>query len=106
MTPNACAWPCRRVDDFDFSFGGAYSIYNWELFFHAPFMIAKRLSANRRFEEAHRWFRYIFDPTDPPPQPQPGPSLADWVWNIKPFVEHGQRQDHPATDAAARAPRD
>jgi hypothetical protein len=80
-------------DEFDFSFGGAYSIYNWELFFHAPLMVAKRLSASRRFEEAHRWFSFIFDPTDPPEQPQPGQQdLAEWVWNIKPFVEYGQGQ--------------
>ena len=38
-------------EDFDFSYGGAYAIYNWELFFHAPFLIAKRLSQNRRFED-------------------------------------------------------
>ena len=80
-------------DDFDFSFGGAYSIYNWELFFHAPFMIAKRLSANRRFEEAHRWFNFIFDPTDAPSGPEADEQqVSDWAWNVKPFVEHGRGQ--------------
>jgi peptidoglycan hydrolase-like protein with peptidoglycan-binding domain len=43
---------------------GAYSLYNWELFFHAPLLIATRLSKNQRFEEAREWFHYIFDPTD------------------------------------------
>lgn len=47
----------------DFTTGGSYSQYNWELFFHAPLMIATRLSKNQRFEEAMQWFHYIFDPT-------------------------------------------
>jgi hypothetical protein len=42
----------------------AYSVYNWELFFHAPVMIAARLSADQRFEEAMRWYHYVFNPTD------------------------------------------
>lgn len=80
-------------DDFDFAYGGAYSIYNWELFFHAPFLIAKRLSANRRFEEAHRWFGFVFDPTDAPSDPDAGSAqVSDWAWNVKPFVEHGRGQ--------------
>ncbi|MBI4488142.1 MAG: hypothetical protein HY694_03575 [Deltaproteobacteria bacterium] len=52
------------IEDVDVSAGGAYSLYNWELFFHAPLLIADRLSKNQRFEEAQKWFHYIFDPTD------------------------------------------
>lgn len=51
-------------EEVDFEYNGAYSVYNWELFFHAPLMIADRLSKNQRFEEAQKWFHYIFDPTD------------------------------------------
>lgn len=51
------------LKDIDFADAGAYSPYNWELFFHAPLMIAARLSQNQRFEEAQRWFHYIFNPT-------------------------------------------
>lgn len=47
----------------DFEPDGAYSLYNWEMFFHAPLMIAMRLSAEQRFEESMRWFHFIFDPT-------------------------------------------
>ena len=43
----------------------AYGLYNWELFFHAPLMIADRLSKNQRFGEAKKWFEYIFDHTNP-----------------------------------------
>lgn len=52
------------VEDVDFEPAGFMSQYNWELFFHAPMLIATRLSANQRFEEAQRWFHLIFDPTD------------------------------------------
>jgi Tc toxin complex TcA C-terminal TcB-binding domain/Neuraminidase-like domain/Putative peptidoglycan binding domain len=56
----AQAYPC---DDVEFQTGAAYDTYNWELFFHVPLLMATRLSANQRFEEAQRWFHYIFDPT-------------------------------------------
>lgn len=69
-------------DIVDFSFGGAYSIYNWEIFFHAPMMIATRLSQNQRFEEAMRWFHYIFDPTNIEALPTP-----QRYWVTKPFFE-------------------
>src|SRR5688572_9130394 len=49
--------------ELDFSEGGPYSPYNWELFFHVPLTIAIHLSKNQRFSEAQKWFHYIFDPT-------------------------------------------
>lgn len=60
------------ANEIDVSDDGAYSIYNWELFFHAPLAIAVHLSKSQRFAEAQHWFHYIFDPTstdktvDPP----------------------------------------
>lgn len=47
----------------DFDPKASYSSYNWELFFHAPLMVAERLSQNQKFEDAMRWFHFIFDPT-------------------------------------------
>ena len=51
------------VEDLDFSSDGSYSGYNWELFFHIPFLLATRLTTNQRFEEALTWFHYMFNPT-------------------------------------------
>lgn len=51
------------IEQVDFSFSGAYSVYNWELFFHIPLLIATRLSKNQKYEEAREWFHYIFNPT-------------------------------------------
>jgi hypothetical protein len=52
------------VADLDFSTSGGYAVYNWELFFHLPLTVAIHLSRNGRYEEAQRWFHYVFDPTD------------------------------------------
>src|SRR5215207_5572778 len=68
------------VKDIDFTSGGAYSVYNWELFFHVPITIAMHLSKNQRFEDAMRWFHYIFDPTDSSNGPTP-----ERFWKVKPF---------------------
>jgi len=53
----------RPVEDIDFQSDGSYSSYNWEMFFHVPFLLATRLTKNQRFEEAMTWFHYIFNPT-------------------------------------------
>jgi len=72
-----------QTDINDFSRSGAYSIYNWELFFHAPLMIACRLMQNQKFEDAMRWFHYIFDPTNIDDLPTP-----QRYWITKPFFEY------------------
>jgi Neuraminidase-like domain len=51
------------LEDVDFSFDGACSLYNWELFFQVPMLLANRLSKNQHFEEAMRWYHFVFNPT-------------------------------------------
>ena len=51
-------------DIVDFDLQDAYSVYNWELFFHTPLLIACKLSQNQKFEEAMKWFHSIFNPSD------------------------------------------
>ena len=43
-------------EEIDVSDDGPYSIYNWELLFHAPLIVAVHLSKNQRFAEAQKWF--------------------------------------------------
>ena len=69
-------------DDVDFSYTGAYSQYNWELFFHVPLSIARKLSQNQQFEEAQRWYHYIFDPTD-----TSSVDVPQKYWRTRPFYE-------------------
>jgi hypothetical protein len=77
LVPNS-DWPLDEVD-FD---NGPMSTYNWELFFHIPLMIAESLSKNEKFEEAQKWFHYIFNPTDTSDMPFPRK-----FWLTKPFFE-------------------
>jgi len=77
------------IEDIDFSTEGAYAQYNWELFFHAPLLIAGKLSANQRFAEAQKWYHYIFDPTDTSPEEAP-----QRYWRTRPFVEQSAEEYH------------
>lgn len=77
------------IEEVDFEYQGSYSCYNWELFFHVPLLIASKLAANRQFEEAMRWFHYVFDPIGgdalpvQPDDPEPTPQQRFWI--TKPF---------------------
>jgi hypothetical protein len=70
----------RPVKELDFGISGAYAPYNWELFFHVPLTIAIHLSKNGRYEDAQRWFHYVFDPTDDSDGPTP-----ERFWKVRPF---------------------
>lgn len=69
------------VKELDFSPHGAYSVYNWELFFHVPLTLAMHLSKNGRFVEAQRWLHILFDPTDNSDGPAP-----ERFWKVLPFL--------------------
>ena len=56
-------------------FRSANGLYYWEIFFHAPFLIAQALNAAQRFEDAKQWYEYVFDPTNP-----------DSYWRFLPFL--------------------
>lgn len=68
------------VKELDFTSGGAYAVYNWELFYHVPLTIAVHLSKNHHFAEAQRWFHFVFDPTD-----DSEGSTPERFWKVKPF---------------------
>jgi hypothetical protein len=73
-------------EDVDFRPDGAYSSYNWELFFHAPLLIANALSRDQRFAEAREWYHFIFNPIGVD-SPVPGGSPVSRYWITKPFFE-------------------
>lgn len=57
-----------------------YSLYNWELFFHTPILLADALSKAQQYEEAMKWFHFVFNP------------IADGTddnrfWQFRPFQE-------------------
>lgn len=57
-----------------------YSIYNWELFFHTPLMLADSLSKAQQFEEAMKWYHFVFNP-----MAQGNDDKR--FWQFKPFKE-------------------
>ncbi|MFT5171717.1 MAG: hypothetical protein ACI9BD_001495, partial [Candidatus Marinamargulisbacteria bacterium] len=85
--PNAVKTPYPKKD-IDFSYEGSYSLYNWELFFHIPMLMATRLTQNQKFEAAQKWFHYIFDPTDRSNYGDP-----QRFWQMKRFFELAESGD-------------
>ncbi|WP_316753710.1 neuraminidase-like domain-containing protein [Pedobacter gandavensis] len=73
-------YPTSQID---FSYTGAYSGYNWELFFHVPMLIACRLSTDQRYEDARKWFHFIFDPT----RKEKKNAGKERFWQFKPFYD-------------------
>ena len=80
LDPDTLTNPGYPKETMDFNAWGSYSEYNWELFYHAPMLIAQKLSNNQQFEEATRWYHYIFNPTDASAYTSP-----QRFWNTKPF---------------------
>jgi hypothetical protein len=66
--------------DFDPGSGGAYSLYNWEIFYHIPMYLATQLMQNQQLTDAMTWLEYIFDPTDDSGGPTP-----QRYWEMAPF---------------------
>ena len=40
-----------------------YACYNWEVYLHAPLLLAQRLSQAGRYADAEQWLRVVMDPT-------------------------------------------
>jgi peptidoglycan hydrolase-like protein with peptidoglycan-binding domain len=66
----------------DFDQNAGYAIYNWELFFHAPFEIADRLVTNMQFPDAKHWYEYVFNPTS-----GSSDSVPAKFWVTQPFKQ-------------------
>lgn len=79
--------------EFDFDLNSANSVYNWEIFFHAPLMVANRLRTEGRFEDADRWYRYIFDPVGGSGIDEAYPADVR-PWMVKPLFREASA-DHP-----------
>ena len=94
FTPTDHVDPRYPVGDVDFEFDAAYGTYNWELFFHAPVLIASRLAQGQRFDDALRWLRTVFDPFDSSAESAPGK-----YWKVRPLFEEDPQA--PVTNWAA-----
>jgi hypothetical protein len=84
--PESFVTPGYPKEIVDFSPNGAYLSYNWELFFHAPLLMANSLSKNQRFEEARDWYHFIFNPIGVESKMSGGSETSKY-WITKPFFE-------------------
>jgi len=55
--------PPPLPDAAQIDFDGPYGPYYWELFFHAPMLVAASLASNQQFSDAKHWLEYILNPT-------------------------------------------
>jgi len=78
----AAIWTDAKDGKLTFDSRLPYACYNWEVFFHAPLLIADQLSKQHKFEDAERWLRYVFDPTSGGPETDPTRFLK-----FRPFKE-------------------
>ena len=62
-----------------------FALYNWEVFYHLPMYAANFLSKQHRFEEARKWFHFIFDPTT-----NDSETGANRFWNFLPFRKNNE----------------
>jgi len=70
------------AEKFEYNLNGAYSIYNWEMFFHVPYLISNRYFVEGNYDEALKWMHFIFDP-----RISEGHSSAKY-WKFKPFADY------------------
>jgi hypothetical protein len=80
--PGTAGAPDPGESALDFAVGdsGAYSLYNWEVFYHVPMFIASLLLQNQQFSDALTWLEYIFNPTD-----SSGGAAPQRYWEMAPF---------------------
>lgn len=81
--PNGAEYP---VEEVDFSPDGAFSPYNWELFYHLPSYIGTALCKEQLFVDGRKWYHYVFNPQGVE-SALPGGSATSKYWITKPFYE-------------------
>ena len=83
----------KEIVEFDNT--APFSNYNWEIFFHMPFTIAVRLSQNKKFAEAQKWFHYIFNPFASITTADDGSASApSKYWNVLPLHKEGLPENY------------
>jgi hypothetical protein len=74
----ACV-PLVPEEAIEFESAAAYGLYNWEVFFHAPMVLADQLRAGQKFMEAQRYLHFIFNPMTTEKPDLERPRARYWV---------------------------
>jgi hypothetical protein len=72
-------------EEYDFRFDSLYGVYNWEIFYHTPMLIASKLTQEQRFDEAQKWHHRIFNPIDIVDE-----ETSSKYWRMKKFVDEAE----------------
>lgn len=85
---NASVGQYEKVkEDFDFDTQSPVGIYNWELFYHIPYLIANVLYTEGNYDEALKWMNYIFDPRNTSCKDgAAGKDYFNHFWKFRPFA--------------------
>jgi len=85
---NASVGQYEKVkEDFDFDTQSPVGIYNWELFYHIPYLIANVLYTEGNYDEALKWMNYIFDPRNTSVKDgAAGKEYFNHFWKFRPFA--------------------
>lgn len=77
-------------------FNGAHGLYFWEIFFHLPHLIARRLQQEFGYASAQRWLELLFNPQMRVAPLFPPPASTEWLpyWTSRPLAF----QDQPAVE--------
>lgn len=76
------------MESYDFNHASAYGVYNWEVFFHIPMLIADKLRTDQRWAEAQRWYHTMFDPIETVEKDEA--TAPSKFWRIKPFFDQAE----------------
>lgn len=96
--PSSLVHPLYPRNNVQFDLSEPYAHYNWELFFHIPMFIANQFSNNLKFEEARKWYHYIFNPTSN--VGLGGATITDnrRFWKFYPFYEQAGQSAQTLSD--------
>lgn len=75
-------------EKFEFNTKSALGIYNWEIFYHIPFMVANHFFTEGNYDEALKWMHFIFDPRETEGSEKGQKEFLGRFWKFKPFSEY------------------
>ncbi|GEM_PF-4969834 len=73
------------TEKFEYTLDGSYSIYNWEMFFHIPYLISNRYFIEGNYDEALKWIHFIYDPRESEGE------APERFWKFKPFADYNAK---------------
>ncbi|KIP17065.1 virulence plasmid 28.1kDa A family protein [Burkholderia sp. MSHR3999] len=81
--PPPAALDAANLPPATMDFRGPNGLYFWEIFYHAPMLVAEWLTGNQDYANAKRWFEHVFNPTATGDGGEPAGTSR--YWQFRPF---------------------